>query len=109
VASAVKDASHAAVKSASHEVVAEEGLRSPLMAHTVAGRSTSGQDTGLELVGTLSSQELVGTLNSQELVGTLSCLDSNLAFVRWCCGFEQGHQVVRMVHLLEDYLATQLM
>jgi hypothetical protein len=96
----VKDASHAAVKSASHEVVAEEGLRSPLMAHTVAGRSTSGQDTGLELVGTLSSLELVGTL---------SYPDSNLAFVRWCCGFEQGHQVVRMVHLLEDYLATQLM
>jgi hypothetical protein len=94
----VKDASHAAEKGASHEAVAGEGLRSPLMLHTVVGLSTSGQDTGLELGDTLSSQELVGTL---------SCRDSNLAFVRLCCGFEQGHQVVRM--LLEGYLATQQM
>jgi hypothetical protein len=100
VASAVKDASRAAVKGASHEAVVEEGQRSPLMSHIVAGLSTSGQDTGLELGDTLSCQELVGTLSYR---------DSNWALVHSYCGFEERHQVVRMVQLLEDYLATQQM
>lgn len=77
------------MKDASHEAVVAEGRRSPLMSSctAVVELSTYGLDTGLELVG------------------TLSCRDSNSALVRWCSGFEQRHLVVRMVQLLENYLA----
>ena len=78
------------VKDASHEAAVAEGRRSPLMSPCTAvveEMSTYGLDTGLELVG------------------TLSCRDSNSALVRWCSGFEQLHLVVRMVQLLENYLA----